>query len=217
MSTQLNLQEIERKAFRSTYQDGLWDIYYGLIVACMSIFVYRPPTGYSPTNILLALASFAVAYGLFWAGKKFITLPRMGQVRFGAARQRRRMTMVLVLSVVVLIQVGVLGLTTLSWLNPEVGAKVNTFLKDRDLMDLAVAVIGSLFVGPSMILVAYFTDFPRGYYIAVMMALAVFLLIYLNQPIFALIIGGLIALPGLVLFVRFLKAYPLHKGDASHG
>lgn len=125
--------------------------------------------------------------------------------------------MVLILSVVVLIQVGVLGLTALAWLNPEVGAKVNTFLKDRNLMDLAVAVIGSLFVGPSMILVAYFSDFPRGYYIAVMMAIAVFLLVYLNQPIYALIIGSLIALPGLVLFVRFLKAYPLDKGDASHG
>ncbi len=216
MSTQLNLKEIERKAFRSTYQDGLWDIYYGLIVVCMSIFVYRPPAGYSPVNILLALASFAVAYGLFWAAKKFITLPRMGQVRFGATRQRKKATLVLVLSVVVLIQVGVLGLTALGWLNPEVGAKVNALLKDRDLMDLAVAVIGSLFVGPSMILIAYFIDFPRGYYIAVMMALAVFLLVYLNQPIHAIIIGGLIALPGLVLFVRFLKAYPLHKGDAAH-
>ena len=31
MSTQLNLKEIERKAFRSTYQDGLWDIHLGLI------------------------------------------------------------------------------------------------------------------------------------------------------------------------------------------
>ncbi len=216
MSAQLNLKEIERKAFRSTYQDGLWDIYYGLVVACMSLFVYRPPGGYSPLNILLALASFVVAYGLFWAAKKFITLPRMGQVRFGPARQRRKMTMVLVLSVVVVIQVGVLGLTTLGWLNPEVGAKVNALLKDRNLMDLAVAVIGSLFVGPSMILIAYFIDFPRGYYIAVMMALAVFLLIYLNQPVYGLIIGSLIALPGLVLFVRFLKAYPLQKGDAAH-
>ena len=27
MNTQLNLKELERKAFRSTYQDGLWDLY----------------------------------------------------------------------------------------------------------------------------------------------------------------------------------------------
>jgi hypothetical protein len=27
MSTELNLKELERKAFRSFYQDGIWDIY----------------------------------------------------------------------------------------------------------------------------------------------------------------------------------------------
>ena len=209
MTAQLNLKEIERRAFQSTYQDGLVDIQFGLVVMAMSIFVYRPATGYSPLNIVLAVLAFGLANILFFVGKKFITVPRMGQVRFGAARQRRGVTLALVLGVVVLIQVGVLGLTTLAWLSPEVAAKVNVFLKDRDLMDLAVAVIGSLFVGPSMILMAYFIDFPRGYYIAVMMALAVFLMIYLNQPIYAIIIGSLIIVPGLVLFVRFLKAYPL--------
>ncbi len=210
MTAQLNLKEIERRAFRSTYEDGLLDIELGLVVMCMAIFVYRPATGYSPANIVLALLAMLLANSLFWVGKKFITLPRMGRVRFGAARKRKKATLVLILSLVVLVQVGVLGLTVLGWLSPEVGAKVNDFFKARDLMDLAVAVIGSLFVGPSMILVAYFTDFPRGYYIAVMMALAVFLLVYLNQPIYAIILGSLIVLPGLVLFVRFVKTHPLH-------
>ena len=216
MSTQLNLKEIERKAFRSTYQDGLWDMYHGLIVVCMSIFVYRPADGYSPTNIVLAISAMLLAYGLFWAGKKFITLPRMGQVRFGAPRKRRNITLAIILGVVILIQVGMVGLTTLGWLNPEVGAKVNDFFKARNLMDLVVAAIGSLFVGPSMILIAYFSDFPRGYYIAVMMSLAVFLMIYLNQPVYPIIIGGLIILPGLALFVRFLKTYPLRQKDTSY-
>ena len=83
-------------------------------------------------------------------------------------------------------------------------------------MDLAVATLGSLFVGPSMILVAYFMDFPRGYFIAVMMALTVFLMIYLNQPIYPIFIGILIAVPGVVLFLRFLQKYPLHKEKADH-
>ena len=216
MSTQLNLKEIERKAFRFTYQDGLRDMYLGLIVVCMSIFVYRPADGYSPTNIVLAISGILLANRLFWAGKMFITLPRMGQVRFGAARKQRKITLAIILGVVILIQVGIVGLTTLAWINPEVGTKVNDFFKARDLMDLVVAAIGSLFVGPSMILIAYFSDFPRGYYIAVMMSLAVFLMIYLNQPLYPIMIGGLIILPGLVLFVRFLKEYPLPREEASH-
>jgi hypothetical protein len=49
-----------------------------------------------------------------------------------------------------------------------------------------------------------------------MMALAVFLAIYLNQPIYPIFIGILIAVPGVVLFLRFLKKYPLHREKANH-
>ncbi len=213
---QINLIELERKAFRSTFQDGLWDIYFGLIIISMSIFLFRPATGYSPLNILLMLASMIVAYILFWVGKRFITLPRMGQVKFGEKRARRKKTMILILGGVVLIQATFLVIQFVGWRNPEFGAKLNAFLQEKNAMDLAIATIGSLFVGPSMILIAYFMDFPRGYFIAVMMALAVFFVIYLNQPIYPIIIGILIAVPGVVLFLRFLQKYPLHRENADH-
>ncbi len=216
MTTQLSLKEIERKAFRSTYQDGLWDLYYGLVVICMSIFVYRPAAGYSPMNIVLALSAIAVTYVFFWAGKKFITLPRMGQVQFGAQRKKRRLTLIIVLSVVVLIQVFLVAWQLLAWANPAPGARFNSLIPDKDVMDLVVASIGALIVGPSMILVAYFRDFPRGYYIAVMIALAAFLMIYLNKPVYPIIIGILIALPGLVLFIRFLRKYPLPDEEVQY-
>jgi hypothetical protein len=211
----ITLKELERKAFRSTYQDGLWDMYFGLIVICMAIFLHRPATGYSPFNIVLMSISLIGAYALFWAGKRFITIPRMGQVKFGEKRARRKKTLFFVLGAVVLIQVIFLAIQFVAWRNPEFGDTLNTFLREIDAMDLAVATIGSLFVGPSMILIAYFLDFPRGYFIAVMMALAVFLMILLNHPIYAIIIGVLIALPGAVLFVRFLKKYPLHGKDSD--
>ncbi|HEY95470.1 MAG TPA: hypothetical protein G4O15_11105 [Dehalococcoidia bacterium] len=214
--SRITLKELERKAFRSTYQDGLWDLYFGLIVICMSIFLYRPATGYNPLNIVLMLISLIGAYALFWAGKRFITLPRMGQVKFGEKRARRKKTMFIVLGAVVLIQVVFLVIQFISWRNPEFGDMLNTFLQEKNAMDLAVATIGSLFVGPSMILIAYFIDFPRGYFIAVMMALAVFLMILLNQPIYSIIIGILIAVPGAVLFVRFLRKYPLQGKDFDH-
>jgi hypothetical protein len=79
-----------------------------------------------------------------------------------------------------------------------------------------VALIGSSIVGTSMIVVAYFSDFPRGYYIAILMALAVFLMIYTNEPIYAVVIGLLIIIPGLVLFVRFLKKYPRRDEAGAH-
>jgi hypothetical protein len=215
MSTQLNLKEIELRAFRSTYEDGLWDIYFGLIVICMSIFIYRPASGYSPTNTILAVLAMSVAYGLFWAAKKYITVPRMGQVEFGAKRQKRKLTLTIVLGVVVLVQVAFLAFQAAAWANPNLGAHLNEFLSERDVMDLAVASVGTLFVCPSMILIAYFIDFTRGYFIAIMFSLAVFLMIYLNQPFYPIIIGVLIALPGAVLLVRFLRKYPLRREEAA--
>ena len=215
MSTQLNLKEIERKAFRSTYQDGLWDLYFGLIVICAAFFIYHPAGGYSPLNILLMVCAVSVVYGLFWAGKKFITLPRMGQVQFGEQRKRRKRTMIIVLSAVVLIQVIFLSLQLWAWAHPEIGKNINSLLADKAFMDLAVASIGALMVGTGMSLIAFFIDFPRGYYIALMFSLAVFLMIYLNQPIYPIIIGILIAIPGLVLLIRFLKKYPLPGKDSS--
>jgi hypothetical protein len=216
MATELNLKEIERKAFRSTYQDGLLDMHYGLIVVFMSIFVYRPATGYSPLNIILSTLLITLSFALFWAGKKYITLPRMGQVRFGAVRKQKKKTLAIILGVFVLLQVGLVGLTTLGWLDRDVSKQLNNFINERISTLMVVAAIGSLMVGSSMIVSAYFSDFPRGYYSALMMALAVFLMIYLNQPIYPILIGSLIILPGLVLFVRFLKAYPLQNKDIPH-
>ena len=216
MSAILDLKELERRAFRSTYQDGLWDMLWGAIVMAMAISLHRPEDGYGPANIILAMVAPVVAGALFFLGKKLITLPRMGQVRFGPARKRRGRTLAIILGLVVLVQAGMVGLTALGWLNPQVGAQINGFLADHSLERLAVAALGSLFVGPAMILIAYFSDFPRGYYIAIMMSLAVFVMILLNRPIYALTIGGLIVLPGLVLFVRFLRRYPLAQESVSH-
>ena len=101
--------------------------------------------------------------------------------------------MIIVLSTVVFIQVILLACQLFAWANPELGARFNNLIPNRNNMDLIIASIGTLIVGPGMILVAYFKDFPRGYFIAIM-----------------------IALLGLVLFVRFLHKYPLRRQDASH-
>jgi hypothetical protein len=188
-------------------------MHYGLIVVCMSIFVYRPATGYSPMNIILSTLMITLSSGLFWAGKKYITLPRMGQARFGAVRKQKKKTLAIILGVFVLFQLGLVGLTALGWLDRDVSKQLNNFINERISTLMVVAAIGSFMVGSSMIVSAYFSDFPRGYYSAILMALAVFLMIYLNQPIYPILIGGLILLPGLVLFVRFLKTYPLQPKD----
>jgi len=213
MTTQLNLKEIERKAFRSTYQDGLWDIYLGLVVEGMAIFIYRPASGYSAMNIIIALLVFALAYGIFWVGKKYITVPRLGQVTFGKIRKRKNTTLAIILGVFVLILAVLVAVTTFGWASPAI---ISSFINDRIKGLVFVAAICAFIVGASMIVRVNFMDFPRGYYISILIAMAVFLMISLNQPIYPILLGGLIIIPGLVLFIRFLKKYPLHRKETIH-
>ena len=214
MSGDLDLKQIELRAYRSTYQDGLWDMQFGLIVIGLAIYMYRPEGGYSVVNLIGFVVTFAIANILFWAGKKYITSPRMGQVSFGPIRKQKRKNLAIILGIVVLIQAVVVGLTALGWRNPSFGRQL---FGEVSFELLAVAALGSLFVGPPLLFIAYMNDFPRGYYIAILIALAVFLMIYINQPVYPLIIGALIILPGLMLFIRFLKMYPLPHAEQSNG
>ncbi len=214
MSDTLDLKQIERKAFRSTYQDGLWDIYMGVIVAGMAIFVYRPASSYSAINVVAFVLTFAIGNSLFWLGKKFITLPRMGQVRFGPMRQQKIRVLAIILGIVVLIQVGLVWITGAGGLNQVFGREL---VSDVDNGRLTVATVCMFFVGIPMLFIAYLNDFMRGYYIAILISLAVFLMIYTNQPIYPLIISGFILIPGILLFIRFLRMYPIPLGDGTNG
>jgi len=217
MPDSLDLKNIEKKAFRATHQDGLEDIYQGGVVLSMSFLAYTTAGDAKPIlRFGLFLAGLGLFYLIFWGGKKYITTPRIGQVKFGPRRQRRKLTMTIVLSGIVLLQVFLLVGTILLWKNPQWATDLGFHTTNRDLERMVVAVIGALFVGPSMVLVAYFNDFLRGYYIAFILSLAVFSLIWFGQPIYLIIAGLLIMIPGVVLFARFLREHPLPPAEASH-
>ena len=210
MSTQLDLKEIERKAVRSTYQDGLLDICISLVVGSMALLMFNVAQDkLSLLYVVLAFLGVLAGQVVYWAGKKFITLPRMGQVKFGETRRQRTKSLTVILIMVVLIQVGIVLLTAGVWAIPAWGDKLQELFPGRGATDLLVATVGALFVGPSMMAIAYFTDFPRGYYIALVMSLGVFLMIWLWQPLIQVGAAILIFIPGLVPFVRFLRQYPL--------
>lgn len=213
MNGSLDLKEIEKKAFRSTYQDGLWDIYYGLIVILMAVFVYRPETGYSPLNLILSTAGIGVSYLLFWLAKRRITAPRIGTFKFGKIRHKKIKTMAIILGIFIVFQVLMVLATSLAWRNQEFAALVDNLIGDRSQSLFIVATIGSLMVGVSMIVMVYFMDFDRGYYISLLMAAAVFLMIFYNKPWMPVLIGLVIIIPGVFLLSRFITKYPIVKEE----
>lgn len=59
---------------------------------------------------------------------------------------------------------------------------------------------------------SYFADFTRGYVIAAFYALGFSGTVLLGNPRVLLIAGSVIVLMGLVVFIRFLRKYPIPSG-----
>lgn len=217
MNNIFDLKGLEKKAFRATHQDGLWDIYMGGVVMSMAVLAYSEASDAFPLlRFSIFLLGLGASYLIFWAGKKYITTPRLGQVKFGPQRQRRKRTLVMVMSGLVLVQAVLLIGTIILWRNPQWVASLGFGQANPDLERLIVAVIGAMFVGPSIALIAYFNDFVRGYYIAFIVSLGVFSLIWFGKPIYLIAVGLLIMIPGVILFVRFLQDHPLPPAEVTH-
>jgi len=217
MSEQLNLKQLERKAYRSTFQDGLWDLYLAGLMACLGILGL---IGKFQEETWIWLSGYTVLVGgvfaLFMLGKKHITMPRLGAVKFGPARKRRKLVLAVILGIFVLFNVilvlmtaGVIGVP--AWLD-----HFENDLTQRGSMDLFVPLFAGLFVAIVMSIIAYFIDYYRGMYIGLVFGLGIFLSEYFDLPV-ALVAGAvLIAVPGVVLLIRFIRQYPIQSNKVAH-
>ena len=212
MSQNINLKELERKAWRSVVQDGLWDIYLGLLLLAMAISALLSDVGFSESlGMAIFIGLEVLAMLVLWAGKKFITVPRMGRVKFGSKRKAKLNWVRVVLFLSVLVGAGVFLVVSAmrgnrpGWLNAAFFAP-------------AVWVVNAIVV---FSLGAYFLDFSRLYLIGLMYALAVPLDIVFRKfsdiDLSFLAFGVpamVILIIGLVVFTRFLRDYPLLPEEA---
>jgi hypothetical protein len=217
MSQNFDLKAMERQAFRSVHQDGLWDIYLGGLLLALSLFFLIPESGEGEGNyMLLALVGVGVAFAVFQLGKKYVTVPRMGQVRFGPERQKRKVTLAWIMGVYVLVTLGLFLYSLYLW-NSGASAPSAGAAESPSLGRVLVASLAALIVGTSTIITSYFKEFIRGYYIALLMGCGFFFTLLLDSTLPMVIAGTLILVPGLVLFVTFLRQHPLPPQETSHG
>ena len=212
MSTKINLKELERKAWTSYFQDGLWDIYLGLLLLAMAVWALLSDVGFSESwGMAIYIGLEVLAILVLLAGKKMITVPRMGRVKFGPRRKAKLNWVRVVLFISILVGAGVFvaGLAVRSdrpeWLN------ASFFLP-------AAWVVNAIVV---FSLGAYFLDFSRLYLIGVMYALAVPLdivfrkLADIDLSFIAFGVPAMVILiTGLGVFIRFLHDYPLLPEEA---
>jgi sterol desaturase/sphingolipid hydroxylase (fatty acid hydroxylase superfamily) len=91
MTTDTDLTQLERKAWTSFFQDGLLDILMGLALLAVGIAAMLPGIFRSELSQDAAAAVLMVlALVAYWAGKRFITVPRMGRAEFSRARKSRQ-------------------------------------------------------------------------------------------------------------------------------
>lgn len=212
MTEKVDLKELEKKAWRSTFQDGLWDIYFGLLFMGMGIYTIPQLFGLENTFILvmiLMIWNFS-SFILFFIGKKLITVPRVGFVRFSKKRVIKKVKLTIFLSFMV-------GLNVVFLLLPFSGLNI------RLDAFTTMLIIGTLFITLPICVVAYFLQFERLYLIAIIGGLGLsitgLLRPIVDSPLNNIFtfcpIGGIITAWGIVIFTRFLKAYPLPKEEQA--
>lgn len=207
-----DLKELERRAFKATFQDGLWDIYLGLMLLPMTIwFVLVIPRDLPDILVIgTMMVLLLLPYLGFWLSKKYVVAPRLGYVRFGKGRQKKRKKIGLVLSLSVMIS-AILVIMTATATIPEL-AILPLWTVPVGIMGIKLIIVFSL--------LAYYLDFPRAYLYGWFYALAIVELVQkmgteaayiVLAPLFALVMIIL----GSILFIRFLRSHPSVKKEVK--
>ena len=202
MTETINLKELEKKAYRDSQQDGLMELMMGLILMAFGGFFYSTVFVF---YILLILFSGRIVESI----QKRCTYPRIGFVKFPQENQKHNLTGVFLFEFAVIVIIFTL---------------ISLF---GDVTDYSQWVKWSpLFFG--MILVGPFAHVASksgnvrytGYAILSLILGGFFSLIEFGSGCTGLIlylvfIGGFLVLSGLVIFICFLRKYPLPEKEVS--
>lgn len=197
----INLKEIEKKSFiKSHHEDGLMDIFLGIIFFSWAINIFINNDYLYLIILLLGLVAFGIT-------KKRVVQPRIGVAKFGKQRKKStfRVTLILVLS-------AIFGLVMVFL--PKLGLISKNMPMIAIILPLNILVVFGL--------MAYFLNYDRLYWYSILLA-ASFEIFFIMKEFLKVqdgayfIIGSslLIIVVGVVLFVKFLKKYPLPKVNVN--
>jgi len=98
MSQPISLKEAEKKVFRTSYNDGLVDIFLGCFFLMFAVGPYYvgPILGDFWGSVVF-LPFWALVYLALWAIRKRVVTPRIGVVKFGHVRKAKLMKFTIVM------------------------------------------------------------------------------------------------------------------------
>lgn len=215
MQQPLSLKAAERRAFKTTFSDGLWDI----LIGCFVLMLAVAPLLSVKMGDFWSSAIFLPFWGLVYLAIRWarmaIVAPRIGTVRYGKMRQQRlrKFTLWMVGFNALLLGLGILALVTFD----QVAAWRGLGLPGTYSIALGLALL----VGFS--LAAYLLDFTRLYVYGALLFVAPvagewlrvnFGAAHHGFPIAFGFSAGMMILIGIVLFARILS---IHPADESEG
>jgi len=200
MSYELDMKEIERQVYLSYSEDGLVDIAIGVVITAWGLMLIQEPTG------LIGLIGL-LGMGIWYIGKRTITIPRIGVIE-PSPKMERRLTNLAVF----LVALGLIAFTGI--ILSRVGG--STMISDYSL-----GILG-LVIAAGVALLAYLLNAARLYIYAVLLFVSfaggeILAKTVTTFDAFALSVivgGGLILLSGIVVLVRFMRKYPRPQLEA---
>lgn len=203
MSQPISLKEAERKVFRSTVNDGLWDIFLGFFFLEFVIAPYLSESMGDFWSSAVFLPVWAVVYLVIRAIRKKIVEPRIGMVKFGPARisKIKRFSYVMLAFNFIALLLGIWAALSFNRTSGE-----------------AIPYMFSMILLVGFSMAAFFLEFNRLYIYGLLIALAPVAGEWLwkngyaahhGWPITFGVISGIMILVGLVIFIRLLRSNPV--------
>jgi hypothetical protein len=207
MIENINLKEIEKQTYRFTFQDGLYDIAYG----CLLFFIAIAPILREIIYLWYILFLVLPASLILILGKRYISIPRIGVVKFRLKRTEAKNKIHLLAAILFPITVIMVVLTFLGMFNITLGGYI-------------VPVGAGIFALVLLSVVGYILDYSHFYLYAISIGLGIplaeILRLIISEPYDYLISFGisgiLILIFGLITLVRFIKKYPITSEEALH-
>jgi len=202
MHPPVSLKSAERKAFQSTFADGLWDVFIGCFALEFAIAPLLSKSLGDFWSSAVFLPVFGVVYLVIWMLRKHVVAPRIGTFSFGKMR-RQKLQMFSLIMLIANIVMFVLGIIVA--------------LNFRRLPGFGIAGLLSLFLLTGFSVAAYVLDYSRLYLYGLMLFVAPIIgeWLYTNHdashhgyPIVFGFSAAVMILTGLVLFIRLLKDNP---------
>ena len=211
----IDLKNLERKVWTSFFEDGIWDIYLGLLLSGLAVGAFFTDVGLTEQYSIFGHIGVVILAILFLLlGKRLITLPRMGTVHFGP-RGRARITKAQIILAISCF----MGLAAFML----VSSAVTNVTMRQQIMDF---IFPSFWVTTMLVVfsfAAYFLNYRRLFFIGLMYAISIpadkimrqFL--HIDLTVLAFGVPSLVILAmGFIVLARFLKKYPLLQEEEQN-